>query len=208
MPQRKTDIYKRLTRSHLEAIGRVAATWSLLERMVLSTLSTISGVGLDKAITLAGPSAFASWIDMLLSLARSSKEHKHKEGEYEAISKLLLKLLNRRNYIVHAVWQIPLHGGPGLINRRMYAAPTASSKIEADGFPKRGREWIIRVAWTSKQMRHIATLIEKARIMLLEIQMRPLPASPKERISHTHLRQRNLHKIRAMLDSLPDPFRK
>lgn len=178
MPRKKADVFRRLTNSHLQAIGRVAATWSLLELMVLSALSTISGIRLDKAIILAGPSAFASWLDMLAILARNSAEHKHIEYELDALFKLLKKLLNRRNHIVHAVWQIPRVGGPGLINS--YIAPlTARSKIEADGFPKRGKEWIIRVAWTPKQMRHVATLIAKARIMLLEIQMRTPPTSPK-----------------------------
>lgn len=207
MSRKKSAIYRRLTRPHLLAIGQVAVSWSLLERMVLSALSSLSGVRLDKAITLAGPAAFASWIDMLIILTGPSTEHAHKHQEIDKLGKLLKKLHTKRNYIVHAVWQIP-RAGTGIIASEMYADPISTSKAEADGFPKRGTDWIKRVAWTPKQMRQIATMTEKCRSMLLEIQMRTPPTSHIDSLADDRRRQTNLRNMSLLSDRLPDTFRK
>lgn len=204
MTKKKTDIFKRLTRSHLEAIGRVAATWSLLESTMMSAIRKISGIELEKVIALAGPSAFASWADMLILLASESQEHKDKVPELERLIKLLLKLQNRRNSIVHAIWQIPRRGR-GLINSVVIPI-TPRDSAYGFGIPKRGRDGFTFVSWTPPQMRKIATTIEETRLMLSWIAYRQPPASQPERDAQHRRRGTTLTRIDKLLDTLPHPF--
>lgn len=210
MPRQKTDVLKRLTRSHLEAIGRVAASWSQLEWAMILTLSEISDVHIYKTIALAAPSAFASWVDMIIVLIRSGAAHKDKEDVLEKLFKLLKKLLTLRNNIVHATWSVPEKSkGTGLIGSAMNPEIlTPYDKASGMGLPKRGRDVIIKVEWTPKQMRQVASLIEEARLILLGISYLKPATSLQTLSEHMQKRQTILLRIQKMLDILPDPFQK
>ena len=208
MRRRKARVLQTVSRSHLEAIGRVAAAWSSLEFRLVVAISEIGGTEPYKTIVLAGPAAFANWADMLVIMAKSSSNHVDKTDEFEKLGNLLTKLLRLRNYIVHAVWERK-SSGIGLLALAMSPAiPGAFDKASGLGFPKRGRDVVLKVEWTPRQMRHVASLIEEAETILSKIVYRPPPTSLRERIEHNEMSQTNLLHIRKVLDSLPDPFRK
>ncbi|TKS58241.1 MAG: hypothetical protein EWM72_03133 [Nitrospira sp.] len=208
MPKSSSPLSTSLTRSHLEAIGSVAAQWSSLESSMISAICKVAATNLHVTVVLAGPSAFASWVDMLIVFARSSEDHKHKEKMLDSLCHLLLKLQRLRNYIVHASW-MDQKRGIGLIARVMDPGITsAKDKAKGIGIPKRGRDVLVFVHWTAPQMRAVAKLIEKARLMLVELSHRQKPTSPQERLAHALMDQTILRRIRTMLDSLPDPFQK
>jgi len=206
MPRRRSAILKRLSRAHLEGIGRVAADWSLLEFQVISELSSLSNVEDFKTVILAAPSSFAGWIDMLNIFCSG----KHISAEIESISKLLIKLLRLRNYAIHAVWMVEKGpGASGIISSAMNPTIiTSRQKVKGFGMPKRGRDVLINVEWTSTQLRQLARLIEESRVLLWSISNRKPPTSISERVSNVLQGRTNLHHIRKMLDKLPDPFRK
>lgn len=204
MARKKADVLSRLSRSHLEGIGRVAATWSLLERDILLALSEISGITFFSTLVLASPSAFAGWMDMLLLLGK-----KHQLRELQVLVKLFLKLLRLRNNLVHLAWSAPESRGIGLINSRMMPKNiTPLDKVKGLGIPKRGRDVIVEVEWSPKQMRQVASLIEASRKSLNSLVYRRQPTSPQEHVADALLSQTNLLHIQNMLDTLPDPFQK
>lgn len=203
---RKAKVLEAISRSHLEAIGRVAATWSSLEFSMIAAIAKVSGCETYKAIVLAGPAAFASWADMLVISAQSSSLHKDKADEFASLCKLLLKLLRLRNYIVHAVWE-QKSKGIGLIASAMNSIiPGAYDKASGLGFPKRGRDVILKVEWTPQQMRLVASLIEESESILVRIVYRPNSTSLAELSEHMQSRQTIQQRIRKALDSLPEPF--
>lgn len=207
MSKRKWALSRKLTRPHLEAIGRVTAEWSLLEIAILYALAETGGVKITSTIVLAAPSAFASWVDMLAIFSRRP-EQKHKEDAFAEICKLLLKLQKLRNYIVHATWE-DRKKTSGLIGHLInpdLVVELPREIAKGYGVPKRGRDILIDVTWTVSQMRHVARLIEESRSMLREIADRKQPTSPREHDALALLDQTNRRRIREMLDSLPDPF--
>ena len=202
MPKEKAIIFRKLTRSHLEAIGRVAASWSLLEMNMLMAISELADTKFLTAVTLASPSTPNDWTNMLTQLADSTAERKHIREELRALCRLIEKLYGRRNYIVHAVWQTPS------AHRKNFEVLTVFAKAHAIGIPKRGSKGMVPVEWSPKQMRDVANFIEESRVMLIEICDRLLPTSQRMHDASIRQGQTNLRRILEMLNSLPDPLQK
>ena len=200
MPKEKAIIFRKLSRSHLEAIGRVAASWSLIEMNMIMGLSQLTDIRLRTILTLVAPSNPKSWGEMLVALSEATAAKKHIQQEMVAICDLLSKLYTRRNFIVHAVWQTPNE------HRKNFKVLTAFSKAHATGIPKSGGKGFVDVQWSPKQMRDVANAIEEARIMLIEICDRQLPTSQRMHDASIYRGQTNLRRIQEMLDKLPDPF--
>jgi hypothetical protein len=196
----------------LRAIGSVAAYWSALEVTVLDCIARLSNIRVGDVVILAGPSAFASWMDILMVMATNSKdqEHAHKVEQLEKLGGLLLKLLRLRNYVIHATW-MPQTDAPaalgGLLNQPVNLF-TSKHKARGFGIPKRGRDVMIFVHWTAPQIRKLASLCARAGRLLGEICDQKKPTSREEQREHARQSRTNLKRIRSMLDSLPDPFRK
>lgn len=202
MRKEKANIFRKLSRSHLEAIGRVAASWSLLEMNMLMSISQLTDVKFQTVITLASPSTPNDWTAMLIQLADATAAKKHIREDLKALCRLIEKLYGRRNYIVHAVWQTPS------LHRKNFEVLTAFAKAHAIGIPKRGGKGLIAVEWSPKQMRDVANFIEESRVMLIEICGRLLPTSQRMHDVSIHQGQSNLRRIVEMLTSLPDPLQK
>jgi hypothetical protein len=204
--RRQALLSKRLTRSHLEAIGLVAASWSSLEAMMLECISKLTGIHVLEVTVLAAPAAFASWCDMLIVICREKEQHKHKLDELEKLIGLLKKLQTLRNYIVHATW-LPYTHGKAIVDRLLdRGIASAHDKALAFGLPKRGQKIMLKIKWTAPQMRTVAELTHKSSTMLRGICHQSTPASPAELLGHEGLKKTNLGRILAMLNRLPDPF--
>ena len=205
---RRYKISSKLSRQHLEAIGRVATEWSALEMEMIHAISSISGVGYVNACILAGPSAFASWVDMLIVLTRQNKEQSHNEIVFEALCKLMKKLLTLRNYMIHAHWMNQVRNASTTHYVMVPIVLRAADKAVGVGIPKRGRDITIEVRWTAPQMRTVIRSILGARLLLQRICFRPPPTSPQARFAPAGSDRTILRQIRTMLDTLPDPFQK
>ncbi len=207
--RRDTRLFNsKISPSHLQAIGKVAANWSALETTVIISISDISNVHTFHVFVMAGPAAFASWLDMLLVEIGNSPHHALRIREFEDLSSLLLKLQRLRNCIVHATWESK-DSGRGLVEAVMNPTVVrARDKVTGFGIPKRGRNVIVKVTWTAKKIRLVADLISEATTMLHEFVHLPRSTSAREQLAQLLLNQTSRARIREMLDSLPDPFHK
>jgi hypothetical protein len=202
----KSSVKDRVTKSHVMAIGYVALEWSRAEVAMLECLSSISKVHVENVIVFAGPSNFASWVDMLIVQCRLSEENRFKEDLFEEVCGLLKKLQTLRNYIVHAAW-LPQKRSKGILGGVINPGiQSAQDKARGFGIPKRGRDILIHVYWTAPQMRTVSKLTSKARELLIEICDQTQPASPKELRAAKRRDRTILQQIRKMLDTLPDPY--
>lgn len=124
------------------------------------------------------------------------------------MSALLKKLQRLRNHIVHASWESK-NRGKGLIAAAMdpkFVDP--SDTATGYGFPKRGRDPIVRVEWTAAQIMAVADLIEESRGILSELANRKPATSPRVKLAHTLRNEAIQRRIAEMRDRLPDPFPK
>lgn len=157
MGRKKTELYRVLKPGHLQAIGLVAAQWSLLELRVLSAIATISNVSLATAIILAGPSHFPTWMDMLRRLTILFPTVPQIDSRINRIKKKFEEVAQKRNQVVHAAWmQEPPKGllSIGWDKPKLIATGT--------GLPKSGKNIVIPLQMTAADIREIRREIEEA----------------------------------------------
>ncbi len=176
MVNHRVRIKKYLRRSHLEAIGRVAATWSRLEVHVLMSISDISGIDFDKTVLLCAPTGFFNWMEFLSTLIKDSAQHSWKLPKFKPLRKRIESLYTDRNSVVHAFWmtpKMPLGLLGGLMAKSMYLEVPPQEKVTGFGIPKRGS--IKLVEKTAADIRRIAREIQAADKDLLLLIDRPPP---------------------------------
>ena len=164
MARSKSHVNLALSRSHLHAIGLVAAHWNTLEIEVLYVMRQLANVPFNIVLALATPSNFAAWLDMLRRLTRESKEHRWKEPQLKKICEKLKGLQTARNSVVHAAWQ---DTGQGAVK--------ASTVAFGIGFPKRGLRVALEIDKSAAEIRGIAKAIAAADEELLDWWEQPPP---------------------------------
>ena len=174
MARNRSEIRKDLSKSHLHAIGLVAAEWSLLEFYILFILSKMTGMKLVTTVTLTAPSSIVSWLEALQKIAEREEAYKPGIPRLKKMCKTITMLLTERNGIVHACWL-----GAGAKNHL--------DKADGFGIPKRGKKIYVPVVKSAPDMRAIATQISEAQADLLAWwgQYTPRTAIPPSMLAQT-----------------------
>ena len=154
MARKKSDIRAALTKSHLHAIGLVAAEWSLLEFYILFIISRMSETKLVTTTIMSGSGNVAGWLEMIQKFADRNTDYAPGIAKLKAVCKSIKSLQTERNNIVHACW---------------LSSSTRNYLDKASGFgiPKRGKQTYIPVDKSAPEMRDAAKRIAAAQSALL-----------------------------------------
>lgn len=161
---KKSAVSKALSPAHLQAIGKVAASWSDLELIMVAIISRLAEIPIRKGLILVGPSNITVWMEIIEKLSELSDENSFKVDKLKPIFAKIKILQTQRNSIVHASWSTQESIG-------MLAIPievTSTMPALGLGVPKRGKKSVVEIKFTSAEMRAIAKNIANVESAMLE----------------------------------------
>lgn len=149
-----------LDKEHLQAIGSVAASWSMLETSVIWSVSLVAGMSREQAVTFLAPMDVRKWLEIMQALTAQSKDLQWKAEQLKKICDQIASLQPLRNSMLHGHWLPRLPSFPGI--------------AWGAGLRKNIKNAETNFHYTAEEMISIATQIQEARQSLDEwLDLRP-----------------------------------
>lgn len=162
MARKKNEVLKALRETHIRAIGKVAAQWSVLEITILFVIAKVLNVEFRDAVAVCGSQNATAWCDMLKKLTKESKSTgAPKRTVLDNICQTISELQTKRNDIVHGYWHPRKEVATGLLGLPLNPSkpPELASGIVV---PKRGVAVFRQIEMTPSEMLKTANEIAKA----------------------------------------------
>ena len=159
----------RIPEKHYAAIGRVVVAWAHLEITIQNILADLMKAPKDRAIKVVAGHGFNVWLTMLERLLEDNRLRATQAVHLGTCRKWLGKLKESRDLVAHGSWSRVYFDTKGIDDD--YVAGVA--------LRNRGAAYLKHHIMTQKEMLDIASEIESAHQVFLDLFYQPHEALPK-----------------------------